>query len=638
MIFYGKEEARAGWYNGSWTYRKAVTVQSSKVETTETSFPVLVSVTDPDLKSTGNGGHVSQVNGYDIIFTDDDGVALLDFEIESWNDETGEIQAWVETDISTTVDKVIYMYYGNSSATDLSDAAGVWDDNFVMVQHLQETDLDAGTGDIKDSTANANDGTTNENLYMSEADYDGDGCIALPDYAIWYEFYLESNLEGDLDNDGDVDTDDYDILMGGFGSCVDDGINQVAGQIDGSFEFDGNNVNCGTNDSLYPTGAMTVSAWIKISVADRPVISVWEGGGGAERWILKDGMFKYRNAADTSDTWRSFATTMSDGQWHNIVAVVNPLSATINLYRDGTLDNGAFANNGVGWHTDKPAVEIGAGGGFAFIGIIDEVRISNVARTAGRIETEYNNQSSPETFLAFSSEERDVYYLMQSDNYKIEKDSINFGGMDDGQSTNYKLSDTMGEIGTGFSESSTYQVNAGYRQMSETYLAITSPTDVTMSPDIGGVSGGTGNGQAVWTVTTDSSGGYSLDIKASSASALQSGANSFADYTLAVAGTPDYTWSVVAADSEFGFTPEGNDIVSKFKDNGTDACNTGSNDTADKCWSNFSISYENIASSSDPNHPDGTATTVKFRAESGTSHLQVEGSYQATVTVTAVAL
>ena len=36
---------------------------------------------------------------------------------------------------------------------------------------------------------------------------------------------------------------------------------------------------------------------------------------------------------------------------------------------------------------------------------------------------------------------------MQSDNYKIEKDSINFGGMDDGQSTNYKLSDTMGEVG-----------------------------------------------------------------------------------------------------------------------------------------------------------------------------------------------
>ena len=278
------------------------------------------------------------------------------------------------------------------------------------------------------------------------------------------------------------------------------------------------------------------------------------------------------------------------------------------------------------------------GGGFAFIGIIDEVRISNIARSVEWIETEYNNQNSPETFLAFGAEERDLYYLMASDNYKIEKDSINFGGMDDGQSANYNLKDTMGEIGTGFSESSTYQVNAGYRQMSETYLAITSPADVTMTPNIGGISGGTGNGQAAWTVTTDSSGGYSLDIKAGSTPAMQSGANSFSDYTLAVAGTPDYTWSVAPAASEFGFTPEGNDIISKFKDNGADACNTGSNDTADKCWSNFSISYENIASSSDPNHPGGTATTVKFQAESGVSHLQEEGSYQATITVTAVAL
>ncbi|MEA2097669.1 MAG: hypothetical protein U9P70_01140 [Patescibacteria group bacterium] len=227
---------------------------------------------------------------------------------------------------------------------------------------------------------------------------------------------------------------------------------------------------------------------------------------------------------------------------------------------------------------------------------------------------------------------------MQSANYKIEKDSINFGGTDDGQSASYKLKDTMGEIGTGGSDSSAYQVNAGYRQMNETYLAITSPTDVTMSPDIGGVSGGTGNGQAVWTVITDSSGGYSLDIKADSAPAMQSGANSFADYTLATLGTPDYTWLVASADSEFGFTPEGNDIVSKFKDDGVNTCNTGSNDTPNQCWSNFSTSYENIAGSFDPNHPDGTATTVKFRAESGSSHLQVEGSYQATITVTAIAL
>ena len=40
-----------------------------------------------------------------------------------------------------------------------------------------------------------------------------------------------------------------------------------------------------------------------------------------------------------------------------------------------------------------------------FDGIIDEVRISNVARSASWISTEYNNQSSPSTFMSFGVEE-----------------------------------------------------------------------------------------------------------------------------------------------------------------------------------------------------------------------------------------
>ena len=578
MVFCGKEDAQAGWYDGSWTYRKAVTVQSSKVETTETSFPVLVSVTNPDLKSIGNSGHVSQANGYDIIFTDDDGTTLLYFEIESWDDETGEIQAWVETDISTTVDKVIYMYYGNSSATDLSDAEGVWDINFVMVQHLQEDPTDTSPAFI-DSTSNNNDGT---------------------DY-------------------GDMTTGD-----------------QVAGQIDGSLDFDGG------DDWIILSG---------IPFADNTLWSI-------SMWVYVEDNTNYNgffgNTYSVGENTRLMYISSSQLRFHNDVNdfVLIDNEPPLNEWSQLTLIcNGADSDNLL-WYLNgvyKETVSLAdtavrfkmiGGTGFAwysFDGIIDEVRISDTDRTAEWIETEYNNQNSPETFLVFGSEERDVYYLMQSANYKIEKDSINFGGTDGSSSDSYLLNDTMGEIGTGFSESDTYQIDAGYRQMSETYLAITSPADVTMSPDIGGVSGGIGEGQAAWTVTTDSSGGYSLDIKASSAPAMQSGANSFADYTLAVSGTPDYAWSVAVADSEFGFTPEGNDIVSKFLDNGA-VCNLGSNDTPDQCWSNLSISYENIASSSDPNHPNGTATTVKFQAESGASHSQEEGSYQATVTVTAVAL
>ena len=137
--------------------------------------------------------------------------------------------------------------------------------------------------------------------------------------------------------------------------------------------------------------------------------------------------------------------------------------------------------------------------------------------------------------------------------------------------------------------------------------------------------------------TTESPAGYTLKIKAEHFSGFKIRfVDSFADYTPAGAA-PDYTWSINAADSEFGFTPEGTDIVAKYKDNGSNTCNTGGSDTLNKCWYDFSTSDETIAQSSSSNHPSGTATTVKFQAQSGSSHLQREGTYQATVTVTATA-
>ncbi len=241
-------------------------------------------------------------------------------------------------------------------------------------------------------------------------------------------------------------------------------------------------------------------------------------------------------------------------------------------------------------------------------------------------------------FLIFSLAALPVLaYVMSSDNYRIQQDSVNIGGTEDSTSNSYKLKDTAGEIATGKSSSDSYNLYAGYRQMDEVYISITSPSDVTLTPSIGGVTGGTGNGSASWTIITDNPAGYSLTIKASSSPALVSGAYSFADYTPAGAN-PDFTWSVASTDSEFGFTPEGNDIVQKFLDNGI-LCGTGSSNAVDACWYYLSsATTETISQSTSPNHPSGTATTVKFRATSGSSHIQVEGTYTATTTVTALTL
>lgn len=238
------------------------------------------------------------------------------------------------------------------------------------------------------------------------------------------------------------------------------------------------------------------------------------------------------------------------------------------------------------------------------------------------------------TFFIFSF----LIFSMSSDSYRIQQDSINIGGTEDSTSTSYKLKDTAGEIATGKSSSDSYNLYAGYRQMNETYLSISSPANVTLTPAILGVTGGTGSSSAAWTIITDNPAGYSLTIKASSSPALVSGAYSFADYTPAGAN-PDFTWSVASIDSEFGFTPEGDDIVQKFRDNGDDSCNVVSGgDTANACWYYASTTVQTIAQSTSANHPSGVATTVKFRATSGSSHVQVEGTYTATTTVTALTL
>ena len=223
---------------------------------------------------------------------------------------------------------------------------------------------------------------------------------------------------------------------------------------------------------------------------------------------------------------------------------------------------------------------------------------------------------------------------MSSTNYKIQSDSVNFGGVRSASAT-YTIEDTAGEIATGISSSTNYIMNAGYQQMQVIYLSLTSAPNVVMSPDLGGITGGTSNGSTSFTVTTDDPAGYTATIQASSSPALVSLTDSFADYV--PLGAPDFTFSNAPTASSFAFSPEGSDIVQTYKDNGS-ACNTGSSDTANACWDGLSTSAKLILSRNSNNTPSGTLTTLKFRAASGSSHVQTNGLYTATTTVTVVAL
>lgn len=224
---------------------------------------------------------------------------------------------------------------------------------------------------------------------------------------------------------------------------------------------------------------------------------------------------------------------------------------------------------------------------------------------------------------------------MQSNTYRIMSDTVNVGGTDVSGSANYNLGDTLGEIGTGDSNSANYFLRAGFWQMQESYIALSSPSDLALTP-IGGISGEGSEGTMSWTVTTDNFAGYSMSINVTSVPALRSATDSFDDYS-PTSSDPDYNFSIASTTSEFGFSPEGVDTSTRFKDNGT-SCNTGTNETQAKCWDGLTVSPKTIFQRTTSNQTGGSTATVRFRAESGANHIQTSGSYSAPIIVTAVTL
>jgi hypothetical protein len=128
-------QANANWYSGNWPYRKMITIDHTKVSnTTQTNFPVLVSITDSNLAT------FAQSNGGDIVFTSADGTTKLSHEIESYTSATGALIAWVQVpSLSASVDTQIYIYYGNRTAINQQNVSGTWDSNYLLVQHLKES-------------------------------------------------------------------------------------------------------------------------------------------------------------------------------------------------------------------------------------------------------------------------------------------------------------------------------------------------------------------------------------------------------------------------------------------------------------------------------------------------------------------
>jgi len=338
-----------GWYNSSWSYRKQITIDSNKVSGASalSSFPILFSVTDSDLKFTGSGGKVASSTGADILFTASDGTTKLSHEIEKYSSSTGETIAWVKIpSLSATSDTTIYIYYGNASATDQQDTSNVWDTNYKGVWHLGEG-YSTNANFYKDSTSNANHGQL---IDINGNTAQGTGIIG-----------NSVNLNGDADY-----------------------ISTASNLFDPS------------------TTNFSASTWIKVDnvSTNRNVMSQTNGTGQGRTWIVcvSSGsglIYSGLGGVGSYDTEQCSTTS-----WSYIVLTLT--GSTLEVYLDGVL---AFTNTITVESTTDGVHNFGANSvnSSFFDGNIDEYRVSNITRSADWIATEYNNQFSPSTFYAYSA-------------------------------------------------------------------------------------------------------------------------------------------------------------------------------------------------------------------------------------------
>lgn len=331
-------------------WKKTVVVNHRKVKGSEAlyNFPLLIHLREPTLRSIAQGGMVETDQGNDIVFAEGSG-EVMDFEIESYDPGTGELWVWVRIpELSPSSDTGLSFYYGNENILENLSTHFTWDNDFTGIWHLD--------GNIEDATSGKNSGNS-------------------------------------------TDTRQVSGKMG------------YAQQFTGLKNVNGSIIHIPDHSSLDLQEEGTIEAWIYVNSFQDWAGVIYKGDkldfsddayfiqflGGSERKRLafgitsESGVYSYeRSAIDLENkTWYHIAFTWDQRQ--------------IRLYVNG-YDYGSKANNTVARNTPG-GLNIGSQLSEAvennpFDGIIDEVRVSKVARSPEWIATSFQNQSEPSNFIS----------------------------------------------------------------------------------------------------------------------------------------------------------------------------------------------------------------------------------------------
>ncbi len=343
-------------YKGTFT----VTSSSGLLPSSQSNFPLLVSVTNACLKTVGNGGQVQHTvtfNGQtvpaDVVFklASDLTGAAMSYDVAFYDPAAGTLIAWVLKSTLALGD-LFYAGIGDASISTYQGGSvgAAWNSNLKGGWHGG----DGTTLNLKDSTG-VNDGTN----HSATADPSGaiDGAIALSGSSQW--------------------------------------------------------VDVGNNASLQITGAITISAWVKPTDRANYYMVLCKTSGGLpapyEYFLnITDGVPWFFEGNGVIYSLVVAGAAPATGQWHLIAVtwdgVVGVNAGDVEHYLDGAGNTGSTAVTTVACADGGNNALIGSRDDFFsyFKGSIGEVRIWNAVLTPDWIKAEYNNQSDPTTFVGSS--------------------------------------------------------------------------------------------------------------------------------------------------------------------------------------------------------------------------------------------
>jgi len=336
------------WWDYDWRKRIQLTFDNSASSENLVGFPVLVNLTSAVVSWAD-----IQDDADDLRFIDADNVTVLDYEIEDYNETANAAYIWVEVpqiDAGSVTDH-IWMYYNNSGASSGEDAEGTWNTDYVMVQHM----VDTNTSAILDSTQ-----------------YDNDGLKKGPN----------------------------------------EPIETANGEVNGAQLFDGSDdmITIGDSPELRVSSLLTFEAWIKPNASGGTGIKdIISKGDSYQLFSVESKVGPNTNvyfylAGTTASAWVSDCVVeLFDGSLHYIVGTYDKDAGINNqkIYVDGV--NVAQQTNTLGVTTTIQAVTIGKHGAHIYNGTIDETRISNTSRSADWIEAQY--LSMTDSLISFGSSE-----------------------------------------------------------------------------------------------------------------------------------------------------------------------------------------------------------------------------------------